>query len=171
MCGASAQQNEVYQQQANFLKTLQQSYATQFAGQQAILGQLNATFQPILASGPSQQGFSPGELAALNTQAIEGVGQNYAGLQKTLANNLAAQGGGNVFLPSGANVQLQSQLGQSAANQLSREETGIQLENWAQGRQNFAQAAGALGGVSAQMNPLVYAGANIIDFCCASFSE
>src|SRR6185312_7715195 len=88
-CGASAEQRDTYQAQSEFLKTLTAAYNQQFAGQQAILGELTKTFEPILAQGPSQEGFSAGELADLNTQATQEVGGNYASLQKALANREA----------------------------------------------------------------------------------
>lgn len=161
MCGASQEQKQTYQAQSQFLQTLTKAYQTQFAGQQAILSELTKTFEPILAAGPSQEGFSEGEKTALNTQATEQVGQNYANLQKTLANREAASGGGDVFLPSGAASERALELGTSAANQLSGEQNTIQLNDYATGRQNFLEAANALGGVSSQMNPIGYAGATI----------
>ena len=159
MCGASDQQNQTYQAQAAFMQTLTQAYQQQFAGQNAILSELTKTFEPILQAGPSQEGFSAGEKAALNTQATEGVAQNYQSLQKSLANQQAAQGGGNDFIPSGQSAAIQAELGTSAARQLSGEENAIELANYQTGRQTFSQAAGALGGVAGQMNPLGYAGA------------
>jgi hypothetical protein len=160
-CGASQEQKETYAAQSQFLKTLTSAYQTQFAGQQAILSQLTSAFEPILAGGPSQQGFSAGELAALNSQATNQVGQNYANLQKSLANREAALGGGNAFLPSGMAEERAQELGTSAAQQLGAEDNTINLQNYATGRQNFLTAATALGGVSSQLNPLGYAGTTV----------
>ena len=98
--GASSAQENLATQQANFYQTLSQDYGTQFANQSNILSSLNNTLSPIIAAGPNQFGFSQGETNTLNSQAIQGTGQQYNNASRALAANQAAQGGGNIALPS-----------------------------------------------------------------------
>jgi len=157
VCGASSQQTQIEAAQANFYNTLTSQYSTVFGQDQAILGQLTKAFEPILKAGPNQQGFSAQELQSLESQATTGVGQNYKNAQAALATQQAAQGGGNAFVPSGAQQEQRAQLAQSAAATSSGEQLGIEQANYAQGLQNFQMAANALGGVSSQLNPQGFA--------------
>jgi hypothetical protein len=120
---------------------------------------LNNLFTPIAEAGPNQQGFSGPELAALNTQVGEGVGQNYAKASQALNTQLSAQGGGNEYLPSGASAALKSNLASAAANQQSQEQLGVTEANYAQGRQNWQQATGGLNALAQEYNPTAIAGA------------
>jgi hypothetical protein len=60
---------------------------------------------------------------------------------------MAARGGGNIALPSGAQSQVQEMIGTAAENQKSSALNTINLANYAQGRQNYFNAVGALAGV------------------------
>jgi hypothetical protein len=122
------------------------------------LQNLNNIFIPIAQAGPSQQGYSPQELAALNTQAGEGVGQNYAKAAQALNTQIAGQGGGNEYLPSGASATLKGNLASAAANQLSSEQLGITQANYATGRQNWQQATSGLNALAQEYNPTGIAG-------------
>ena len=157
MCGgASNQQVMLEREQAGFYDSLRQEYQQVFGEHQAILGKLTSAFEPILAAGPNQEGFSAPEKQALNTQADEGVGNNYANAAKAVNASIAAEGGGNEFLPSGANEQFQGELATAAARQKSAEELGIVNADYATGRANFYNAATALGGALSASNPLGY---------------
>lgn len=158
MCGPSGGQTALSQEQADFYKELQGSYATEFAGQSAILSSLNAAFTPILNAGPNQQGFSAAENATLNTQAMNTTSRNYQNAARAVGSQLAARGGGNAYLPSGVNAGIDASIASAAAGQLSAEESQITQANYAQGRQNFFNAAGALSGEASLMNPTQYAG-------------
>lgn len=153
MCGGTPQQTQIEATQQAFLSQLTSEYGTVFGESQNILNSLTSTFEPILQAGPNQQGFSKPELTALETQAKQGTGQNYAQAAQALGDQQAAQGGGNTFLPSGAKSQLSEELAGSAAGTLSQEQLGITGANYAQGRANFNTAASALGGVASELNP------------------
>jgi hypothetical protein len=159
MCvgSASAQQKQIAQEQQQFYQTLTQSFQQNFAQQQNILSSLQQSFAPILAAGINQYGFSPAEDAALRTQATSGTAQQYQMAQQATAAQLAAVGGGNQFLPSGAAAQLTQQTALAAAQQQSAEQLGITTAGYQQGQANYLAAAGELGQVAAQENPLGYA--------------
>lgn len=159
MCGPSAAQSSLSSEQSNFFNQLQSSYGTEFAGQNNILSSLNSAFQPILAGGINQQGFSAGENAALNTGAINNSAASYRNAAQATNEQLAGRGGGNTYLPSGTNAAIQAGLASNAAGQLAGQENQITQANYSQGRQNFLSAAGALGSAASTYNPTGAAGA------------
>ena len=156
-CGASSAQVQLQNSQIAFYNQLTSEYGTIFGESQGILKALTNAFEPILKAGPNQEGFSPAELQALESQATTGVGTNYANAQKALAVAQGAQGGGNAYIPTGAKQQQQAQLAESAAQLQSGEQLGIQQADWAQGLENYRFAANELGGVAAQLNPSGFA--------------
>ena len=158
-CGASQSQKDIESAQANFYNTLTQEYQQTFGQNQAILSSLTKAFQPILQAGINQEGFSAGEKQNLESQATTGTGQNYSKAAQALALQQGAAGGGTQFVPTGAKMQQQQQLATSAANEESNLQSGIEAADYAQGRQNYLEAANALGGVAAQYNPTGYANA------------
>lgn len=154
MCGgATSQQQQISQAQDAFYNELTSIYSQEFGQAEGIFKALKASFTPILKAGIGQQGFTPQEMAALNTQATEGVAQNYAAANKAVNEKMASLGGGNEFLPSGATAQINADIAQSAAQQRSAEQTQITEANYAQGRQNYLTAAGVLGGLPGVLSP------------------
>jgi hypothetical protein len=156
--GASSEQSNLAKSQAEFYDTLTKDFGTQFAEQGNILSKLTASLSPTLLAGPNQFGFNAAEVNALNSSAIQNTGQQYQNAQKALQEGQAAQGGGNVYLPSGANQQQAAQLASSAANQTSNQLLGVQQAGYQTGLNNYNNAVSALTGVSSQYNPNAYAG-------------
>jgi hypothetical protein len=160
MCsGPSQEEKNLEAQQAAFTQTLQQDYAQTFAANQEILKTLNATLQPIVEAGPNQQGFSPEELSALNTQAIDTNAQGVQQAMEAAGRQENALGGGKSFLPSGVNAQINAGIETAGEMNLSQEELGITGANYATGRQNWQTALSGEQAVAAGQNPLGYASA------------
>jgi hypothetical protein len=159
LCGPSQQEKNLEAAQASFSETLQQDYSTQFAEQQGILNNLNSVLQPIVSAGPDQQGYGPQELSALNTEAIESNAQGVNQAEKAYQAKENSAGGGTTLLPSGANAQINAEIGSAAESNLSSEQLGITTNNYTQGRQNWQNALSGELGVSSQTNPLGYASA------------
>jgi hypothetical protein len=90
MCGPTSAQTSALNQQTSLQATLQQEAETTYGEDQGILSQLKATYEPIVAAGPNQEGYSPEELAALNTQSTEGTAQNYAEASRVRRRRVAA---------------------------------------------------------------------------------
>ncbi len=159
--GASAQQTDIANSQQNFTNQLMSNYSQQFQNQNAILGTLQNSLNPIVQAGPNQFGFSTAETNNLNAQALQGTGQQYANASKALGQQQAAQGGGNSYLPTGAQAQQQAGLAAGAANQASNQLLGIQQAGYQQGYNQYQSAVGQLGGVAGMYNPNgVASGAN-----------
>jgi len=157
---ASDAQTQLEQSQSDFYKTLSSAYATQFAGQSAILsslttafqpllslgGQIASTFSPILQVGPGQKGFTPEEETAMRTSASDANANAFQSAQIAAQNS--NQSGGNELLPSGAAAQINADINARAANQEATAQNQITQANYAVGRQNFTNAASILGGLS-----------------------
>jgi hypothetical protein len=157
MCGSNSQQQQISDAQQQMYQTLNSSYQTAFGQSQAITNALTAQFQPILAAGPGQQGFSAGLNTTLNTQAGENIAQSYAAAQKATAQVLAARGGGNTMLPDSTSANLIAENANEAARQRSAAENTITQANYAQGYQNWTQAANVLNSTAGLLNPNAYA--------------
>ncbi len=159
--GASAQQTDLANSQQNFYNQLSSNYSQQFASQNAILGTLQNSLNPIVQAGPNQYGFSAAETNNLNSQALQGTGQQYANASKALGQQQAAQGGGNSYLPTGAQAQQQAGLASNYANQASNQLMGVKQAGYQQGYNQYESAVGQLGGVAGMYNPNgVASGAN-----------
>jgi hypothetical protein len=155
---ASGAMKQTANAQQQFASQLQSNYATQFAGQSAILNSLQKAFLPILQAGPGQAGFTPQEEAAIRTNATETSAAEYRKAAGAAAAASAAQGGGNAFLPNGASQQTQAEIATAGAAQNAAAQNAITQKNYDIGRQNFENAASVLGGTAQMFNPTGYAG-------------
>jgi len=156
--GASAQQTDIANSQQDFYKSLSANYGQQFGQQSAILSTLQKSLNPIVSAGPNQFGFSKAETNNLNSQALQGTGQQFRNAAKSLGEAQAAQGGGNTYLPTGAQAQQQAELAATGANQTSNQLLDIQQKGYDVGRNQYNAAIGQLGGVAGMYNPTGYAG-------------
>lgn len=153
MCGPDQAQQQLEQSQADFYSQLRTQDSTLFGEDQGILTQLQGVYAPILAAGANQYGFSDAEDTTLNSQATEGVAQNYRSASTALKEQQAAEGGGNSYLPSGSHESAQGELDAAAARTMSGEQLQIKQAGFDQGYKKFTQATTALEGASSLMNP------------------
>lgn len=159
MSGPSSTQLQLQQEQADFYKQAIGESNTTFAEAQDLLSQMKAVYDPILAKGPNQEGFSDAEKSNLNAQTEEGTAGNYARAARGVGEVLAAEGGGDNPLPSGGSAQLRSEVAESAASEQSKEQSQILQADYAQGYKEFEDATGALATASGELNPVAYEGA------------
>jgi hypothetical protein len=159
MCGATQQQKDIADQQQQFYTNAIQQQQEAWGDDQEILNAMKSIYGPIFAQGPSQEGYSPEEKASMNTSVIEGTAQNYAKASEAVGEQLAAQGGGNVYIPSGGAEQLKAQVTQSAAEEMSREQQQIVQGDYQQGYNQWLAAAQGMGNVAELYNPLGYSSA------------
>lgn len=157
MCGPTDAQKQLQSSQIDFYNNLAAQDKAVFGENQNILNQIQAAYTPILNKGPNQYGYSPDEENVLNTQATEGVAQNYRDASRAVRQAQAARGGGNQYLPVGTDAQTDANLAQSAADELSREKLGIKTAGYAQGYKQFTDAAGNMLSTANLLNPAAYA--------------
>ena len=159
MCGASSQQLQIEQEQADQYTQMNDLMKQEYGQQQAIYGPMSQQLQSIFAKGPSQEGMSQEEKQNLNAQTVEGTAENYSAASKAVGEKMAAEGGSGV-LPTGASELVKGNIASSAAQEQSREESQVEAEDYSLGRQNYQQSASGLMGIAAGENPLGWAGAS-----------
>ena len=146
-CGATPGQQQLAHSQTSGYNTLVNQAQSQFGNASGVFQDLVSSFAPIVAAGPNQQGFSPAEVSAMNSQAITSTGQGYRNAKAAVGNAESAVGGGNTGDTSGgATVGENLSLAENAANQTSSELNNITQQNYATGRQNYFNAASGLAG-------------------------
>jgi hypothetical protein len=138
MCGPSSQEEALQSEETSLMKQYSSAFNQRYAGQTALLNNINSSISPTLAKGPEQTGFSPQELAAYDTQALDTTGANYANAQRALNTTEASRGDSTV--ESGVQQQIAGANASMAAGQTSAEELGITEADYSQGRANFGQA-------------------------------
>jgi hypothetical protein len=144
-CGASSAQNQIQTAQTNAYTQMTQQASQVFGQDSAVFNDLMNSFAPIVAAGPSQQGFSAQQLASLNSQAITQTGINYNNAKQAVGEAESAQGGGNApDVTGGAKIATDLGIATSAAQQTSSEENQIAQANWAQGNENYKAATSGL---------------------------
>jgi len=160
MCGgASAGQESVANSQMALSKQMQSDFNTYFGENQSILAGLTSSLSPIVAAGPDQYGFNPAESAALRTGATENISAAGQEASNATRSAMAAQGGGNIYLPTGAQDEVNAELAQSTAQKQAEAQNQITSEGYDVGRQQFNQAVGEEAGAAGALeNPVTGAG-------------
>lgn len=158
MCGPTGAQSQDLESMQNLQRQLQTESANTYGEEQGILSKMTAAYEPIVAAGPNQEGFSAAEKNTMDTQADEGVAQNYQQASRAIRENQAAEGGGDSYVPSGAEEALREGVTEAAAGQRSSEQLAITKADYDQGHTNYEEAAQNLAGTAQLINPLGYAG-------------
>ena len=110
-------------------------------------------FSPIVAAGPGQQGYTPAELANLNSQAVTTTGQQYKNASQAAGERISAAGGGNALLPSGTTAAVQGNIATQGAAQTADQLAKIRTDSANIGLQNWLSAAGVLSGAPNIFSP------------------
>jgi hypothetical protein len=159
MCGATSEQKELQRQQADFFREGIQQQKQVYGQDQEILKAMSSVYEPILQAGPNQHGFNDEQRNTLNTQVSEGTAQNYQHAADALGENVAAMGGGNDYLPTGADAQLKANLLSSAAQKQSSQQLEIKSADYAQGYDQWKQAGAGITNTAQLLNPTAFSGA------------
>jgi hypothetical protein len=155
-CGATNAQNEQEQATTQAYQTAVNQAQQVFGASSTAFNDLVKSYQPIVAAGPSQLGFSQQELAADNSQAITQTGIEAKNEKAALGNSEATQvgtGGQGPVGPGGATVGANASLVENAGNQTASELSQIQQADFATGRQNYQAAVQGLAGATSVFNP------------------
>lgn len=160
MCGgATATQNQLQQEEADFYKTQIAAYNKAYSNFSDIQSVLNKQFEPILAAGPGQMGYTPEQLTDLNTQAAEGTAAYYRQAMQSQAEGEAAMGGGtsNINTTSGAASDTRARIAAAAAGQSAQQRLQIQSTGYDIGRQQWQNAIQGTEALAAGWNPNAFA--------------
>lgn len=160
MCITKNQTNALSADQA-FGKEITANYGTDFQESQGIFNSLNGNLSAIVANGPSQQGFSPTELAAKNSQVIENAAASNKNINASIREK-GALSGAAPGVESGATEGAIANSEAKVENNLSNEEAGITEQNYAAGRANYEGAVKAQEALpAATMDPVTQASTQI----------
>ncbi len=151
--GASSEQKEMQALQIQAYQTALSQTKEVFGDGSKIFNLLSSTFSPILKAGPDQFGYGTAETTALRSGATQNQALATATAGQSLREELAAQGGGNTFLPSGAQAKLNAGIATTGSNNLAAAQNQITQAGFDQGRQNWMNAAKVLGGATSVFDP------------------
>ena len=159
--GASAGETSIANSQQNMYNTLSSDFGSTFKDQQNILSSLTKSLQTNLAGGPSQMGYSAGEMNALNAAAVNNGATATRNAQQAAGEAAAASGGGNSVLPSGAAAANSAAIAQAGAQNTANALTQNTIAGYQQGTNNYNNAVTGLLNTSSQYNPNAYANSAI----------
>jgi hypothetical protein len=147
-CGGSVSGQETTAQaaQASLGKQLTEQAQTIMGNSSKVFQDLMGAFEPIVAAGPNQEGYSLAQLSEMKSQAITGTGVAARNAMTAVKQANAAAGGGNMSLPGGARIGAETATANYEAQKGAEQLTGIDLASKEQGLKNFIGAAGVLGG-------------------------
>jgi hypothetical protein len=158
LCGPSTQEKQIESSTQNLGQSLQSNYAQRFGQQSKLLQSLNDSLSPIVAAGPSQTGFSPEELAARNTTAINNAGAANIHARQAAGNAFAGQGGGSASdIVSGIHKSIEGDIASASANELANTQNAITGEDYAVGRSNYDKAVAGAHALSGEYDPKSFA--------------
>jgi hypothetical protein len=155
--GPSKQQIGLAAREDTLASTMAANYNQQFGAQSEILKSLTGQLTPIANLGPNAQGYSPEELAAMNTQAINVSGAAVRNAQQATAGVLAGRGGGGTSgIVSGIEAQIKGSLASAGAQELAGAQNEITQRNYQTGRENFWAATHGEHALAGLYNPAEY---------------
>lgn len=144
-CGAAQGQKDIANQQTSAYKTMLNQAQQEFGGASGVFSDLMKTFEPVVAAGPDQEGFSQAEKSALQSSAITNAGNAYRNAKQAVGDTMAAQGGGNVGdVTGGYKTGINLSVAESAAKQTADSLNEIDQADYATGRQNYKEAVAGM---------------------------
>jgi hypothetical protein len=117
---------------------------TEFGETNTEFNDLTKALNPIVAAGPGQTGWTAQEASAINANTVDTTAAAYKNAGAAVQNGIAAEGGGNIALPSGANLGTEESLAEAGAQQ---EASGLRsnlIQNYDQGNQNWQFATNGI---------------------------
>jgi hypothetical protein len=143
MCGPSSQMKAINQNIQQFSNQMTSEAGQIFGDSSTVFNNIMGAMQGIVNGGPGQQGFSAAEDSAMNASAVNAGAAEARNLKSAAASGVGAIGGGNVVAPAGSTQAAVTNAETQAASDTANAENQIVQQNYATGRQNFFNAAGA----------------------------
>jgi len=154
---SSGDQKSALAADSAFGSMLRSSYQTDFSEAQGIFTNLNGNLESIISGGPSQQGMSPAELAARNSQALSNAAASNKNIQAAIG-EARDTGGATPGVESGVTQAVRGDYMAKVENNLSNQEADITNKNYELGRENYKMAVQAdMALPAATMNPVTAA--------------
>jgi hypothetical protein len=149
-CGVPPGQAQLAESQSNFYNSMTAQSKAEFAQATTISDQLEKEFSPVFAAGSEQYGFSKAEDTALRTESTDTMAAAAHNAVQASRTQQAGEGGGNEFVPQGANRAITAGINVSAADEAAKEQLSITEKGYETGRENWKVAAQ---GLETAMNP------------------
>ena len=144
MCFVSKGLTQTGAAQSSLFNTAVQQGQAEFGATNKEFNDLTNTMNPIMEAGPDQLGFSAQQEAAINANTIDTTAAQYKNAATAVKSDIAGQGGGNIALPSGANIATEEALAEAGAQQTAAGLRSNLQADYAAGNQNWQFATGAL---------------------------
>lgn len=162
MCGPTAAQSSIQQQQASFSKQLTQQASQVFGNSSSVFNDLIGTLAPMVAAGPSQEGFSAAEKSNLDSQAITETGVAYRNAAAAVGNtDSAIRGGNDPDVTGGMTTAKNLSVANAAAAQTSSDLSKINQADYTQGQQNYQNAVTGMMNAPSVFNPATSAAGTV----------
>lgn len=156
MCKDKAQEGLAAKSRA-FAGELQSNYQTIFGQDQDIFNTLTRGWKRIFEAGPGR-GMSPEEEAARRTEVSERTAAASRDISRKVSETMAARGGGNISIPSGALAQVQAEIATQQKQQEALGQEEITGKSYDIGRDIWKEAGRGLMGAPSVMAPALEAG-------------
>ena len=130
--------------QASAYTVATQQAATEFGAGDKAFNDVMSAMTPILEAGPGQMGETAPQASNINAQTIDTTAAAYKNAAAAVKESIGAQGGGNVVLPTGANLGTEEALAEAGAQQESSALQTNLIQNENLGNQNWKTATGAI---------------------------
>lgn len=152
MCGATDLMKSDASAAASFAGIMRQQAQSIFGDVKGVFGDLINSLSPVAAAGSGQEGLTPAQMAAAKSQAITENAAITRSEGASVRERLAAEGGGNMMLPSGAAVGTELALGEQAAGRQAKALSDIEaqsrelgLRKWQFAEEGLGKAPGMFG--------------------------
>jgi hypothetical protein len=153
MCGPSSALKAVNSQIQNFSNQVTSQSSQIFQGASTVFNNIVGSLQGIVNGGPSQQGFSAGQLSAENAAAVNAGATEARNLKGATSSSIASIGGGNTVTNAGEQQNELLGANEKAATDTATAENNIQQADYAQGNENFFKAEQGEEGATNVFNP------------------
>lgn len=141
-CGDTAGQKSALQSDQAFSALMKSNYGTEFGENQALMKNLTTNLGGIINAGQGQQGETPTELAAQNSQAINAAAASNQKIQQEIGVNGAKSGSANPGVESGVEQAERANAATAVDTNLNNTEANITQHSYDVGRQNYWNAVG-----------------------------
>ena len=157
-CDPTGAQKSALGADSSFRKTLTGSYNTDFSESQGLFNELHGGLTAIEAKGPSQEGMSPAEKAAENSQALNSAAAANKNVQAAIGAK-AGMSNANPGVESGVTEAVRAGAATQVASNLANKQSQIVERSYDIGRENYNTATKELEALpSATMSPVTQAG-------------
>jgi hypothetical protein len=116
----------------------------EFGDASKVFNDLYQSLSPIAAAGPDQTGYSTQAESAINASTIDTTAAQYKNATTAVKSDIAAEGGGNIALPSGANIGTEEALAEAGAQQTAAGLRSNLINDYTKGNENWQFAEGGL---------------------------